>query len=164
MVKPFKLLYSLNIMNICNIDYDNELNTRINPRNYASQDLKPIFDVRPISTKYTVFQTIDERPIVNTPLFKYKPYTSEVFNPGSRGQVDFYMKEIDTESKLRHQFMALQKSSQSIYVPELNSSLYEYNSAYKKESYAPTECTTKPPCFNLAPNPFYNTTRMNIRN
>ena len=32
---------------------------------------------------------------------------------------------VDTESKLRNQFMALQKSIQSTYVPDLNSSLYE---------------------------------------
>lgn len=147
-----------------NIEYDNELNIRLNPRNFASQQLKPLYEVRPVSTKYTFFQTVDERPVSNTPLLQYKPYTTQVFNPGCRGPVDFYMREVDTESKLRHQFMSLQKAPQAVYVPELNSSLYEAPMAYKKELYAKTECTTKNACFNLAPNTFYNTTRMNLRN
>ena len=149
---------------ICNQDYDEELNKRIEPRNFASQQLRPLYDVRAVPTKYTFFQTVEERPINTTPLIQYKPYSAQVFNPGCRGPVDFYMREIDTESKLRHQFMALQRSNQAVYVPELNSTLYEWSMAYKKENYAPTECSTKTPFINLAPNTFYNTTRMNLRN
>ena len=150
-----------------NIEYDNELNTRIAPRFFASQQLMPLFDRRPVATKYTFFQTVDETPVSNTDTLNYNQYSTEtVFNPGSRGQVDFYMKEIDTESLLRHQFMALQKSNQSVYVPELNSSLYDCPMAYNKEHYphSKTDCKTKEQCQNLAPNTFYNSTRINIRN
>ena len=150
---------------MCNIEYDNELNKRLEDRNTPSKELKPLFDERPYSTKYTFFQTIDEKPHISTPLLSYSPYSTQVFNPGSRGQVDFYMKEIDTESKLRHQFMALQKSNQAIYVPELTSSLYTWEMADKPEKYLPTTCkTTTMNCTNLAPNVFHNTTRMNLRN
>jgi len=146
------------------IEYDNELNKRIEPRFYPSQQLRPLYEVRPVSTKYTFFQTVEERPFTSVSTIKYKPYSMDVFNPG-RGQVDFYMSEIDTESKLRNQFMALQKSDQSIYVPDFTSNLYEYPLADKTEKYSNTTCiTTESKCKNLAPNTFDNTTRMNLRN
>ena len=59
--------------------------------------------------------------------------------------------------------MALQKSNQSVYVPELNSSLYENNMVYKKE-YTQSDCKTNTLNINLAPNTFYNYTRYNLRN
>jgi hypothetical protein len=147
-----------------NIEYDNELNTRINGRIFPSQTLQPLFDVRPVSTKYTFFQTFEEQPFSNTPIIQYNQYSQEnVFNPGNRAPIDYFMNNVDTESKLRNQFMALQKSIQSTYVPELNSSLYENDMVYKKE-FAPTECKTNTLNTNLAPNTFYNYTRYNLRN
>ena len=59
--------------------------------------------------------------------------------------------------------MALQKSNQSVYVPELNSSLYENPHAYKKDEYASTTCKTSELNKNLAPDTFYNFTRNNFR-
>jgi hypothetical protein len=146
-----------------NIEYDNELNKRINTRHIPSQHLKPLYEVRPISTKYSFFQTVDERIHSTVPLLDYNMYSTEVFNPGSRAPVDFYMREIDTETKLRNQFMALQKGNQSAYVPELNSTLYNYPLAEKVDKYSKTECTSKLAPVNLAPNAFHNTTRMNLR-
>ena len=74
-----------------NIDYDNELNLKISARNLPSASLKPLFDIRPVSTKYTFFQTTEERPAPSENLNYYMDYsTSAVFNPGSRGQTDFY--------------------------------------------------------------------------
>ena len=147
-----------------NIDYDNELNTRLNGRIFPSQSLPPLFEVRPVSTKYTFFQTVEERPFSMTPIIKYNQYNQETtFNPGNRAPIDYFMNNVDTESKLRNQFMALQKSIQSTYVPELNSSLYENNMVYKKE-YAQTECKTNTMHKDLAPNTFYNYTRYNLRN
>jgi hypothetical protein len=147
-----------------NIDYDNELNTRINGRIFPSHSLPPLFEVRPVSTKYTFFQTIEERPFSMTPVIRYNQYNQETtFNPGDRAPIDYFMNNVDTESKLRNQFMALQKSIQSTYVPELNSSLYENNMVYKKE-YAPTDCKSNSLHKDLAPNTFYNYTRNNLRN
>ena len=146
-----------------NIEYDNELNNRINTRHLPSQQLMPLFDVRPVSTKYTFYQTVDERKHSTVPIMDYKRYSMEVFNPGSRAPVDFYMKEIDTEMKLRNQFMALQKGDHSVYVPELNSSLYHFPMTDKFNKYSTTECTSKMAPVNLAPNTFHNTTRTNLR-
>ena len=76
---------------------------------------------------------VEERPYVNTPMLKYNYVTPEnTFIPGSRAPVDYFMNNVDVESKLRNQFMSLQKSNQSVYVPELNSSLYENSQAYQK--------------------------------
>ena len=40
---------------VCNIDYDNELNTRINKRYFPSQSLQPNFSPVPTSTRYQKF-------------------------------------------------------------------------------------------------------------
>lgn len=151
-------------MNVCNLDYDNELNNRLNTRWFPSQSLPPQYDVRPVSTKYTFFQTVEERPVSLTQQLQYKYYTPETtFNPGSRAPTDYFLNNIDTESKLRNQFMALQKSNQSVYVPEFTSSLYENKYEYKKD-YTPTTCKTTVKCsIDLSNNTFNNFTRYNLR-
>ena len=150
-------------MNICNIDYDNELNISLNTRRFPSQSLPPLYDDRPVSTKYTFFQTIEEKQPSITEAHDYSYYSpSTVFNPGNRAPIEFFMSNIDTESILRNQFMALQKSNKSVYVPDLNSELYINNLQYTK-TYAPTTCTTNTITKNLAPNTFDNFTRYNLR-
>jgi hypothetical protein len=150
-------------MNICNIDYDNELNKRISSRLYPSNTLKPLFETRPVSTKYTFFQTIEEHPVCKTKELQYNNYTPQnTFNPGNKAPVDFFLNNIDTESVLRNQFMAFQRSSQSVYVPELSSSLYENPQMYYKPETL-TNCKTKAPEKNLAPDVFNNFTRYNLR-
>ena len=146
-----------------NIEYDNELNKRISVRDVPSQQLRPLYEVRPVSTKYSFFQTVDERVPSSVPIIDYKPYSTAVFNPGNRAPVDFYMREIDTEMKLRNQFMALQKGNQSVYVPDINSTLYAYPLAVKPEKYSTTDSKCRLAPVNLAPNTFYNQTRMNLR-
>jgi hypothetical protein len=149
-------------MNICNIEYDNEINNRINTRWLPSQSLKPQFDVRPISTKYTFFQTIEERPL-SEPELDYTYYSpGTVFNPGNRAPTEFYRNNIDTESILRHQFMSLQKSNQAVYVPELTSSLYNNELDYKKE-YTETDCTTFQHNAEIDKKIFDSFTRYNLR-
>ena len=145
------------------VDY-NLVNNKIYERHFPSQPLKPLYDVRPVSTKYTFFQLMEERDKPKTELLEYNSYSTQVFNPGCRGQVDFYLNEVDTESRLRNQFMALQKSNQSVYVPDLKSSLYVNEYSTNKEKYSTTECTSRQAPANLAPNTFHNTTRMNLRN
>lgn len=112
-------------MNLQNLDYDNELNNRLKDRWLPSESLQPLYDLRPCSTKYTWFQTIEETPKTTVNQIKYMPYTpSSVFNPGDRAPVDFFLTSIDQESRLRNQFMALQKSDQAVYVPCTESDLY----------------------------------------
>ena len=146
-----------------NLDYDNELNTRLQSRNVPSAPLQPLFDLRPTMTRYTWFQTVDPKMPgqVNYP---YDP--KEVFNPGQRAPISYFMQNVDKESTLRNQFFALQRSPQKDYIPELNSTLYENAMAYRPEylslGFAPTDATeTK---HVVQPNKvFYNTVKMDLR-
>ena len=79
------------------IDYENELNHRLDNRWAPSAPLKPLFEARPIGTKYTWFQGSDAPLRSTVPLYTYKEAT---FNPG-RGPIEGFMKTVDIESKLR---------------------------------------------------------------
>jgi hypothetical protein len=120
-------------MNLQNLDYDNELNNRLKDRWVPSDTLQPLYDLRPVATKYTWFQTIEESPVTTVNQHQYLPYTpSKVFNPGSRAPADFFLSSIDQESRLRNQFMALQKGDQAVYVPCTQSDLYNNPMDYDK--------------------------------
>lgn len=123
-----------------NLNYDNELNTRLENRNKPSSPLQPLYEFRPVSTKYTVFHK--EEPLKQTqtnPQYMYDPY--QIFNPGDRAPIDYFMRNVDVESTLRSQFFALQKSPQAVYVPEINSQLYNNPMAYSPEFFSPTDAT-----------------------
>jgi len=147
-----------------NFDYDNELNKRLETRNVPSGPLQPLYDFRPVSTKYTIFHTID-KPIQPSQLQStYNPY--EIFNPGDRAPIDYYMKNVDVESTLRSQFFALQNGPQSVYIPELNSQLYEHSMAYSKTpAFSQTDAKTENQCM-VESGPehlFYNCIRTNSK-
>ena len=57
-----------------NLKYDNELNERLNTRYFPSEMLKPVFDSRPVPTKYSHFQLFEEQKSTTVPLLKYKYY------------------------------------------------------------------------------------------
>lgn len=154
-------------MNLQNIEYDNELNLRLQQRNIPDSHLKPLFDFRPTPTKYTLFNTVDESQKCSESLFTYPPYSpSSNFNPSQKGTTEFYLRSIDDESKLQNRFMALQKADQAVYVPELSSSLYEDSMAYQKNSYYynNVDYGSRQPKYDLAPSKFYNHTRTNLKN
>jgi hypothetical protein len=103
--------------------------------------LQPIYDIRPVATKYTMFHTVDPK-INSIESSHYDPH--QVFNPGDKAPVDYFIKNIDIESKLRSQFFALQSSPQAVYVPELNSQLYENHMAYLNQpSFSKTDAITE---------------------
>ena len=142
-----------------NIEYDNELNVRISERNVPSSPLQPLYDIRPVSTKYTLFHTVDKKEPQNTN-YNY----NNVFNPGFRAPPNFYFQNIDKESRLRNQFATLQKSDQSVYVPELNSNLYENSMAFIPSYFSPTDAITQPLCDKYNDKSvFYNNVRSNYK-
>jgi hypothetical protein len=146
------------------MDYEDELNHRLEKRYLPSTSLKPLYDFRPSSTKYTLGLS-GEKPLeTKVPPVQYHEYSQKVFNPGCRAPVEYYMKSVDIESKLRSQFMALQKSTQSIYIPELTSDLYSGAGATKQKEFTPIEniASRKPPG-QLEPLVFGNMTRLNIK-
>jgi hypothetical protein len=108
------------------------INNRLYSRNIPSHPLQPYLESRPILTKYTILPVIDARPEIKTQLVQTSTYNpSEVFNPGNTtGTWAGYANNVNVESDLRNQLYALQKCSQSIYIPNSNSSLYNVNMPY----------------------------------
>lgn len=101
-------------------------NMRTFERIIPSQPLQPYLDVRPASTKYSLLPIVDPRKEINVPLIQRSTYTPEkVFNPGNdMAPWCGYASNVNEESLLRNQVYALQKCSQSVYIPSSKSSLY----------------------------------------
>jgi|TARA_Y100000992_G_scaffold292183_3_gene249436 hypothetical protein len=121
-----KMYGVINGVNYRQQDRTEELNNRLFSRNIPSQSLQPEFSFRPISTKYTLLPMIDQRIKSNVPLKSYPIYnTKQVFNPGNaQAPWSGFSVNVNTESKLRNQFFALQKCEQADFVPSSNSSLF----------------------------------------
>uniref|UniRef100_A0A6C0AS06 Uncharacterized protein n=1 Tax=viral metagenome TaxID=1070528 RepID=A0A6C0AS06_9ZZZZ len=158
----------------CVSTINEETNTRIYDRNIPSQPLQPYIDVRPVMTKYSYFPIVDPRRKINVPLEKMPTYNvNNVFNPGNTTSPwSGFASNINVESELRNQVYALQKCSQSVYIPESNSDLYNYKfKTITKPN--PHELLFNNPSFdefNPNPNPetigntiFLNSTRMQVR-
>jgi hypothetical protein len=146
------------------MEYEDELNSRLERRWLPSTSLQPLYDLRPAATKYTWFQTVDEPRRSKEPLRVYQEYSPKVFNPGDRAPVEYYMKSVDVESKLRSQFMALQKADQAKYIPDLSSELYTSPGAARVKEYTPAEnIQSRKPPGQLEPFAFNNMTKLFIK-
>ena len=143
-----------------NLEYDNELNNRLLPRNRPSVALQPLYNVRPTATKYTWFHSIDRK--LNVPTLSYDFNIYNDFNPGDRAPINYFIQNIDKESQLRNQFMALQKSDQAAYVPELNSDLYKNKFSYEPIPFSVTNSVNERKC-QPESSVFYNHIRTNVR-
>lgn len=105
-----------------------ELNERILGRFYPDMPLQPNINVRPVPTKYSHFPIIDRMPFTNEPILKIPYYSMETnFTPAnSRGPIDGYFSNVNTESSLRNQYFALQRGApQFEYIPSSQSDLYK---------------------------------------
>lgn len=158
----------------CVSDIHNSTNKRIYERNIPSQTLQPYFDVRPVMTKYSYFPVVDPRAQINVPVKQMPTYNvNTTFNPGnSMAPWSGFATNINTESELRNQIYALQKCSQSVYVPSSNSDLYDYKFKSIRQ-YNPHELMFNEQTFSsFNPNPdqnicgsglFYNNTRCQVK-
>ena len=119
----------VNLQETCVSDIHGQTNQRIYDRNIPSQMLQSYVDVRPVMTKYSYFPIVDPRKQINGPLQQMPTYNIEnVFNPGNaQSPWSGFASNINKESELRNQIYALQKCSQSVYVPNSTSDLYAYN-------------------------------------
>jgi hypothetical protein len=122
--------------NECVSDIHRQTNQRIYTRNVPSQMLQPYLNVRPVMTKYSYFPIVDPRTNISVPLQQMPTYNvHQVFNPGNtKSPWSGFATNINKESELRNQIYAMQKCSQSIYVPSSNSDLYSYNFTTKTQS------------------------------
>ena len=152
------------------------INRRIYDRNIPSQILQPYLNVRPVMTKYSIMPIVDPRAPIKTPLEQMPLYnTSKVFNPGNAtAPWSGYASNVNVESELRNQIYALQKCSQSVYVPNSNSDLYKFSFKADKQGgqqYQPfPELFTEEKFNSFNPNPenvgdglFNNCTRQQIK-
>ena len=168
MNKPYKQ------NDMCNSQYQEQTNRRIYDRNIPSEMLQPYIDVRPVLTKYSYFPIVDPRKELKVPMAQMPTYNvHKVFNPGNTTSPwSGFASHINKESELRNQIYALQKCSQSDYVPNSNSDLYQYKFKTVKQP-NPHELLFQKenfPHFNPNPEPeivgasaFNNSTRTQIR-
>ena len=103
-----------------------ELNTRIKDRQFPDSPLEPNFSPRPVPTKYSHFPIINRRKPMNEPVIPYLDHNTNInFNPGThRAPPSGFLNNVDVETVLRNQTIALQRADQGIYVPSTNSDLY----------------------------------------
>jgi hypothetical protein len=159
---------------ICSSSIHKETNTRIYDRNIPSQMLQPYIDVRPVMTKYSYLPIVDPRKELSVPMEQMPTFNvNKVFNPGNTTSPwSGFASNINKESELRNQIYALQKCSQSVYVPNSNSDLYTYKFKTVKQP-NPHELLFKNEYFaSFNPNPepeivgagiFNNSTRCQVR-
>ncbi len=115
-------------------------NMRTFERVIPSQPLQPYLDARPSSTKYSLLPIVDPRKEINVPLTQRATYNQHsVYNPGDGAPWSGYASNVNNESLLRNQVYALQKCSQSVYIPSSDSSLY----VHKTTNIYPVEQTHK---------------------
>ena len=102
------------------------MNDRAYSRLIPSQPLQPYLSVAPVQTKYTVLPIVNHRAPPSEQLAQRPIYNiNNTFNPGTDiAPWSGFASEINTESALRNQIYALQKCSQSVYVPKSTSDLY----------------------------------------
>jgi len=158
----------------CVSDIHKQINERTYRRNIPSQMLQPYIDVRPVMTKYSYFPIVDPRKNISVPLIEQPVYNvHEVFNPGNtQSPWSGFASNINKESELRNQIYAIQKCSQSVYVPSSKSDLFTYNFKTKTEN-NPHELlfqTESFEAFNPNPDPnkcgtniFYNNSRCQVK-
>ena len=158
----------------CVSDIHKQTNQRIYDRNLPSQMLQPYFSVRPVMTKYSHFPIVDPRKPINVPVQQMPVYNiHNTFNPGNfQAPWSGFATNINTESELRNQIYALQKCSQSVYVPSSQSDLYTY-SFQTPTQYNPHELLFQQDSFEMFnPNPspgicgsgiFNNNTRCQVK-
>ena len=154
-----------------------ELNNRIQDRNFPDKQLQMNFDPRPVATKYSLFPIIDRRTIPNENITKLDTYNlHENFYPGnSRAPPSGYLHNIEIENNLRNQYFALQHGAeQSVYVPSSNSDLYKVNVVSRPSIQPHPDLFTKPELVgrtytnventNIGNDTFFNHTRTQLRN
>lgn len=109
-----------------------ELNERIQRRQFPDKPLAPNFSSRPVLTKYSRFPILDRRAPFEEPIQPVdKFHVSTNFNPGSYAPPTTYLQSVDTESGLRNQTVAYhRRAPQSVYVPSSTSDLYKVEIPY----------------------------------
>jgi hypothetical protein len=124
-------------------------------------------------TKYAVMPILDPREQPHVKLTIEPNYNiNNVFNPGTSAPFSGYSTNINVESELRNQIYALQKCSQSAYIPKSNSDLYvlQFNSSSKEQQPFPNLFVQEkyndfnPNPYHIGNDLFNNSTRTQTKN
>tara|TARA_B110000971_G_scaffold218926_1_gene258791 strand:- start:1132 stop:1632 length:501 start_codon:yes stop_codon:yes gene_type:complete len=112
--------------NNCASHIKEEQNQQMYDRNIPSSMLQPYLSVRPVMTKYSYLPVVDPRSPIKTKLTEQPTYNvHNTFNPGDKPSPwSGFASNVNLESELRNQVYALQRCSQSVYVPTSTSDLY----------------------------------------
>ena len=105
-----------------------ELNERMVARQFPDKPLAPNFSSRPLMSKYSHFPIIERRAPTEEPINAVPIHNVHTnFSPATQnGPPRGYLVNVDLESDLRNQSVALQRcSTQATYVPSSNSDLYK---------------------------------------
>jgi len=152
-------------------DRTDQINDRIKDRQYPDTPLRPNYDPRPISTKYSHFPIIDRRVNISEPLHNYSLGTSS-FSPYAKYGTT--LPNVEVEMNLRNQFVSLQHgANQGVYVPSSKSDLFQiptYSSSIIGEQPFPTLYSIPQYSNNrvidpsIGKNELFNHTRTQLRN
>jgi len=120
LLSPYGVEYGVTIGQQERVD---ELNTRIFDRIFPDIELRPNFDPRPVSTKYSLFPIVDSYPRTTEPYKPYLDYYPEImFNPGNaKAPISGIINKIDLETDLRKSNLG------NKYIPPLDSDMYKVN-------------------------------------
>jgi hypothetical protein len=157
-------------------DRVDELNARIQSRFIPDNELRPNYDPRPVSTKYSLFPVIDRK----TPGKEYLKPSTEYLGEGDGFKSLItnspFIRNIDTETVLRNQTVALQNGiGQSLYVPSSNSDLYNttivsrpseqpFPNLFIKPTFNSTQPAISITNQNIGKSDLFNYTRFQLRN
>ena len=155
-----------------------ELNDRIVDRQFSDKPLAPNFDPRPVMTKYSQFPALDRRANASVPMPSYVVHNVQTnFSPATQnGPPDTYLRNVDMESSLRNQTVALHRGiTQGVYVPSSDSYLYKVHvqstpgpqphlNLFEKQSFSTTSRERNTRQSSIGTDTFYNHTRVQLRN
>jgi hypothetical protein len=149
-------------------------NHRIYNRNIPSHPLQAYLNVRPVMTKYSILPILDPRSAMGVPMTSFPTYSSEqTFNPGNAvSPWSGFASNVNIESQLRNQICPLNKCNDDVYVPSSNSDMYQFsfntnnnvNQDFEGLFHNDTFNKFNPNPNNLSKQPFYNNTRVDVKN
>ena len=108
------------------MDRVDELNGRLNDRQFGTHLLEPVFDPRPVNTKGGLMPVSATHTQPNTEYFSYEMYNPEkMFHSNiKRGTFRKFAENINSESELRNQYFAHQRCEKKEYIPDSSSDMY----------------------------------------
>jgi len=101
------------------------MNEKLFDRNFPDKPIAPIFSPRPVSTRRQKMGIINQYESPMPQLHQNYKVSNNMYTGTSKPPFQAYASHIDTESVLRGQVYALQRSDLASYIPSSASDLYK---------------------------------------